>query len=92
MDVADKHAADRRLCEAIERYMVEVGWSHPALTLTDVVVVAMRRGWDGEGGKAVTSVITPTDTTMPTAIGLAQTAVIRFTGPIAKSYAEEDSQ
>ncbi len=86
MDKAEKEAIDRRLADAVEQYIAEMGWANPALTLTDVVCVAMRRGWDGVGGKAVTSIITPTDTTHPTALGLAQAAVISFSQVIAQSY------
>lgn len=84
-----KEKAARELTEAVEHFVREAGWSEPDLTLTDVMVVAVRRGFDVGGGKSVTSTIVPTDSSVPMLLGMAKYASMRFEKIVAESFTDE---
>lgn len=91
MPEIDAEGANRRLTDAVSAYIDEMGWGNGQLTMTDVMVVAVRRGWDRDGGKSVTGVWVPTDTSVPTALGMAEYARIRFDLLARKAFYEEDT-
>lgn len=82
---------DEELSAAVEKYIDTAGWSDPDLTLTDVVVIAVRRGFDPVGGKSITTTITPTDSAVPMLLGMCRYATMRFEKIVNDSFTDEES-
>jgi hypothetical protein len=71
-DIASQ--ADSDLVSAVESYFESLGWATPDMPITDVVVLAVRRGFDLEGGKANSVCIVPTETPVPMVLGMVRYA------------------
>jgi hypothetical protein len=82
--------ADEDLTDAVDRYMHEIGWAEADLPIVDVLVVIHRRGFDREGGKSVTSTIVPTDTPVPTLLGMCRSAQMRFEKLVSDSFVDPE--
>jgi len=83
----DSHNAD--LVAEVERYIDRMGWGHPDLVLTDVVVIATRRGFDRRGGKSVTTTIVPTESDVPMTVGMLRYSQMRFEKVITDSFVND---
>jgi len=86
--------ADQELTDAVDRYLHRAGLifddsDQTGLTLTDVMLVTVRCGFDQLGSKSQTSVITPTDSSVPILIGMARYASIRFESMAEGSFPKE---
>lgn len=81
-------SANSELVSAVERFMTQMDWIHPDLMLTDVMVIAVSRGFDRSGGKSRTTTIVPTDSAVPLLLGMARYAEMRFEKIVAESFTE----
>lgn len=73
------------LTAAVEHYIDDMGWSDPDLPVVDVLLVVQRRGFDRAGGKSVVSNIVPTDSAVPTLLGMCHYARIRLEKMVQES-------
>ena len=80
---------DDELAAAIERHLAAWSEPDPDFTLTDVLVVTVRRGFDQRGEKSITSVLTPTDSSVPILLGMSRYAQLRFEKMINDSFDSE---
>ena len=74
------------LIAAVEAYVAAQGWPREDLVLTDVLVVAVRRGFDADGGKSHTTTLTPTESSVPMMLGMANYARLRMEKIINDSF------
>jgi len=82
--------ADNDLTDAIDRYLHAVGWAVADLPVLDVLVVIHRRGYDEDGGKSQTSTIVPTDSSVPTLMGMCRSAEMRFEKMVSDSLVDPE--
>lgn len=82
--------ADEDLTNAIDRYMHDVGWADADMPVVDVLVIIHRRGFDQDGGKSVTSTIVPTDSSVPTLLGMCRSAQMRFEKTVNDSFVDPE--
>lgn len=83
---------DSDLVASVERYLTTHGWSDGTpsdLTLTDVLVVAVRRGFDSVGSKSQTITLTPTESSVPMLMGMANYARLRFDKMANESFTDK---
>lgn len=82
--------ADEDLTDAIDRYMHDVGWADADMPVVDVLVIVHRRGFDPDGGKSLTSTIVPTDSSVPTLLGMCRSAQLRFEKMVNESFVDPE--
>lgn len=80
------------LVTAVEQYMGRIGWNHPDLMLTDVMMVAVSRGFDQSGSKSRTTTIVPTDSSVPMLLGMTRYAQMRFEKIVVESFVDEERE
>jgi len=80
---------DDQFVAAVERYLESCGNLEDYATLTDVLVVTVRRGFDHEGGKSLTNILTPTDSAVPILLGMSRYAQLRFEKMVNDSFNNE---
>lgn len=82
-------SADSALIHAVETYVADQGWPREHdLILTDVLVVAVRRGFDSEGGKSQTITLTPTESSVPMLLGMTNYARLRMEKMVNESFTD----
>jgi hypothetical protein len=74
----DGQKANERLTESVSAYLAEMGWEQPGTTLTDVLVVAVRRGWSDQGGMSLVNAVVTTDTTPIMTLGMVRYAQMKY--------------
>jgi len=82
--------ADEELTDAVDRYLHAVGWADAQMPVVDVLVVIHRRGFDEDGGKSLTSTIIPTDSSVPTLMGMCRAAEMRFEKMVNASFVDPE--
>lgn len=90
--MSEQNEAMVELTAAVERYMGQVGWTQPDLQLTDVLVVAVSRGFDQSGVMSRTTTLTPTDSSVPMLLGMTRYAQMRFEKIVADSFINQEEQ
>lgn len=78
-----------QLAAAVERYLEWWSPVEEGMTLTDVLVVTVHRGFDQQGGKSLTSIVTPTDSSVPILLGMSHYARLRFEKMVNDSFSDE---
>lgn len=89
MSENDDRGSDE-IVSAVERYIDQMGWSRPDLPLTDVLVVAVRRGFDQLGSKSVTTMLVPTESAVPLLLGMSRYAQMRLEKMIVESFVDTE--
>jgi hypothetical protein len=88
--VSESDDANEQLNNTIDTYLEQMGWADPDLPVIDVLVVVQRRGFDRAGGKSVVSTIVPTDSTVPSLLGMIRHAQMRFEKMVDESLEGEE--
>lgn len=70
--------AAKPVVEATEQYLRDLDFDSPGFVLTDVMLICVRRGYDENGSKSITNILSPTDSAVTMMLGMLEHGKIRL--------------
>ena len=85
----DEKTLDQRRAEtveAVDELLVQSGLKRADMLTTDVVIITTQRGFDGDSGTSLTTVLIPSDTCTAMVVGMLGMAQIEISAHAAGVY------